>query len=146
MSSLKEKRFKFEEEDLDWINPLISEWAEENEGKKKSDLITELLRDYKQKREAQAISEERARKLKENVDKIKNPIDNSLNTVSTKFDSAMDKFGKKTDSLDLDAKIDRTGERINESLSKAATGLNRFLSRSTDKIKEVANKNKKSDE
>jgi len=32
---------------VDWINPLILEWVKENEGKKQSDLIKELLQDYK---------------------------------------------------------------------------------------------------
>ena len=38
MTNQKGKMFRFEESDLEWINPLLLEWTEENEGKKKSDL------------------------------------------------------------------------------------------------------------
>jgi hypothetical protein len=43
----KKKSFTFQEEDVEWINSLITEWVDENEGKNQSDMILELLKDYK---------------------------------------------------------------------------------------------------
>jgi hypothetical protein len=51
LGSQKRKSFTFDEADVDWINPLILEWVKENEGKKQSDLIKELLQDYKTNKE-----------------------------------------------------------------------------------------------
>lgn len=48
----KRKSFVFDETDLEWINPLLVEWAKENDGKNKGELIAELLRNYKEKRES----------------------------------------------------------------------------------------------
>ncbi len=54
----KRKSFVFEETDLEWINPLLVEWAKENEGKKQGELIAELLKDYKEKRESEQVTRE----------------------------------------------------------------------------------------
>ena len=43
----KKKSFTFQEEDVEWINSLIMEWVDENEGKNQSDMILELFKDYK---------------------------------------------------------------------------------------------------
>jgi hypothetical protein len=51
LGNQRRKSFTFDEADVDWINPLILEWVKENEGKKQSDLIKELLRDYKTNKE-----------------------------------------------------------------------------------------------
>jgi len=137
MTKQKGKMFRFEESDLEWINPLILEWTEENEGKKKSDLITELLTDYKHQRETKALGEERALKLKTYVDKVKAPIDTGFSALNTKISAATDKLDEKIDSTGLDAKIDRANERLNRSLTKTATGIDKFLARSSEKIKGI---------
>jgi len=54
----RRKSFTFDEADVDWINPLILEWVKENEGKKQSDLIKDLLKDYKTDRENISPEEE----------------------------------------------------------------------------------------
>ena len=54
----RRKSFTFDEADVDWINPLILEWVKENEGKKQSDLIKDLLQDYKTNRENISPEEE----------------------------------------------------------------------------------------
>ena len=54
----RRKSFTFDEADVDWINPLILEWVKENEGKKQSDLIKDLLQDYKTDRENISPEEE----------------------------------------------------------------------------------------
>ena len=48
MSKTKRKIFTFEESDLEWITPMLSEWEKENEGKKRGMLITQLLKEYKE--------------------------------------------------------------------------------------------------
>jgi hypothetical protein len=140
MTNQKGKMFRFEESDLEWINPLLLEWTEENEGKKKSDLITELLTDYKNQRETKALAEERAQKLKTYVDKVKAPLDTGFNAVNTKISAATGKLDDKIDSTGLDAKIDRANERLNKSLTKTATGIDKFLARSSEKIKGIIKK------
>ena len=35
MSDTKRKTFQFHQDDLDWINPLILEWADENQDRDK---------------------------------------------------------------------------------------------------------------
>ena len=54
----RRKSFTFDEADVDWINPLILEWVKENEGKKQSDLIIDLLQDYKTNRKNPPLEEE----------------------------------------------------------------------------------------
>lgn len=58
MAQEKRKSFVFEETDLEWINPLLVEWAKENEGKKQGELVAELLRDYKEKKESEPAARE----------------------------------------------------------------------------------------
>lgn len=106
MTNQKGKMFRFEESDLEWINPLLLEGTEENEGKKKSDLITELLTDYKHQRDTLALGEERALKFKTYVDKVKAPIDTGFSA-------------------------------LNRSLTKTTTGIDKFLARSSEKIKGI---------
>lgn len=50
INSIK-KSIIFSESDMEWIEPLFSEWIKENEGKKLEELIVELLKEYKLKRE-----------------------------------------------------------------------------------------------
>jgi hypothetical protein len=49
MSQMRKKSFSFEEEELAWINPLLLEWTKENEGKKQSDLVLQLLKEHRDK-------------------------------------------------------------------------------------------------
>lgn len=48
MSTTKRKVFTFNEYELEWINPLLMEWENENEGKGGGVLITELLKKYRE--------------------------------------------------------------------------------------------------
>lgn len=47
MGQGKRKVLRFSDDDLEWIDPLINRWIKENEGKKQSDLILHLLKDFK---------------------------------------------------------------------------------------------------
>ncbi len=53
MSQMRKKSFSFEEEELAWMNPLLVEWAKENEGKNQSD-AREGLMNWLRKAEADA--------------------------------------------------------------------------------------------
>ena len=47
MSNTKRKVFTFEESDVEWIDPLLVEWQKDNEGKRKSEFIAHLMKEYK---------------------------------------------------------------------------------------------------
>ena len=145
MTKQKGKLFRFETNDLEWINPLILEWVEENEGKNQSDLIIELLQDYKQKKETRDSSEERVKKVQENVEKVAKPMKNVLNTANMKLNKVMGKFEEKSDSLNLDAKYNSMNESLSKSFSKTSNKINQLFTKSSDKIKEYK-KRKKSEE
>ena len=80
MSQMRKKSFSFEEEELSWINPLLVEWAKENEGKNQSGLILQLLEEYK----------DRTPTLKETLN----------NTTSTMKEKLTDYSSKSRESLD----------------------------------------------
>lgn len=48
MSQSKRKVLTIDEQDLEWINPMLVEWEKENEGKRQGDLIVQLLKDYRE--------------------------------------------------------------------------------------------------
>ena len=131
MARQKGKYFRFEEEDLEWINPLITEWVEENEGKDQAELITELLKDYKQKHDIKKRAKERTQKLQEGRDKIKNPLESGFSTAGKKFGSMREQ---------LDEKADKTNVRLRKYLSKTSTDIKKTLSESSEKIKERTNR------
>ena len=145
MTKQKGKLFKFEKNDLEWINLLILEWVEENEGKNQSDLIVELLQDYKQKKDTRDSSEERMKKVQENVEKVAKPMKGALETANEKLNKAMGKFEEKSDSLNLDEKYNRMNESLSKSFSNTSKKINQLLTKSSDKIKEHK-KNKKPEE
>jgi hypothetical protein len=127
LTKQKGKLFRFQEEDLEWINPLISEWTEENEGKDQADLITELLQDFKQKHDTKKRTNERAQKLQESLDKIRNPLESG-------FSNAGEKLGNVREQLD--EKAGRTNARLKKYLSKTSVDIKKALSESSEKIKE----------
>jgi hypothetical protein len=137
MSNTKRKTFAFHQDDLDWINPLILEWSEENEGKEKGELIAELLQDYRQEREQATHHQERAQRLQENATRIAKPIKSTLTPLRATLRKALDKFTEKTDSLQLDSKLDAADTRIDATLTKAGTGLNKIAGETTQKLREL---------
>ena len=48
MSNTKRKVFTFKESDVEWIDPLLVEWQKDNEGKRKSEFIAHLMKEYKE--------------------------------------------------------------------------------------------------
>jgi len=137
MSDTKRKTFAFHQEDLDWINPLILEWAEENEGKEKGELIAELLQDYRQDKEQATHNQERARRLQEKATRIAKPIQATLNPLRATLGKAIHKFTEKTDTLHLDTKLDKAEHRIDATLTRAGTGIDRLAGDATQRLREL---------
>jgi histidinol dehydrogenase len=137
MSDTKRKTFAFHQEDLDWINPLILEWAEENEGKEKGELIADLLQDYRQEKEQKTQHQERAQRLQEQATRIVKPIKSTLKPVRRALGNALIKFTEKTDNLQLDGKLDSAEHRIDATLTRAGMGLSKAAGGATQKLREL---------
>ena len=137
MSDTKRKTFAFHQEDLDWINPLILEWAEENQDKEKGDLIAELLQDYRQDKEQATQHQERAQRLQDAATRIAKPIQATLNPVRSFFGKALHKFTEKTDTLNLDTKLDAAEHRIDATLTRAGTGIHKLTGDATQRLREL---------
>ena len=137
MSDTKRKTFAFHQEDLDWINPLILEWAEENQDKEKGDLIAELLQDYRQDKEQATQHQERAQRLQDAATRIAKPIQATLNPVRSFFGKALHKFTEKTDTLNLDTKLDAAEHRIDVTLTRAGTGIHKLTGDATQRLREL---------
>jgi hypothetical protein len=137
MSKVKRKSFQFQKEDLEWIDPLILEWSEENKGRNKSELITELLKDYRREKEEAEENQDRAKRLQEKAQKIAKPINSALNPMREAFGKALNKFTDKTDSLNLDSKFEGANKSINATLTRAATGLDNIANDATQRLREL---------
>ena len=137
MSDTKRKTFAFHQEDLDWINPLILEWAEENQDKEKGALITELLQDYRQTKEQTNQNQQRAQRLQEGATRIAKPITATLNPVRTLFGRALHKFTEKTDNLNLDGRVESANTRIDATLTHATANLDRLAGDATQRLREL---------
>ena len=137
MSDTKRKSFAFHQDDLDWINPLILEWAEENEGKEKGELIAELLQDYRQDKEQSTQNQERAQRLQDKATRIAKPIQATLNPVRNLFGRALNKFTEKTNTLNLDTRLDAAENRIDATLTRAGTGIDRLAGDATQRLREL---------
>jgi gas vesicle protein len=88
MSQMRKKSFSFEEEDLEWINPILVEWSKENEGKNQSDLVLQLLKEHRDKRPS----------LKESFDGATDSLKEKLHDYSTKSKDSMDGLAEKSKS------------------------------------------------
>ncbi len=80
MSEMKRKYFTFEEEELTWINPLLAEWSEENDERSQSDLVLQLLKDYR----------DREPPLKETLDSAASSMKEKLSDYSARSKDALD--------------------------------------------------------
>ena len=137
MSDTKRKTFAFHQEDLDWINPLILEWAEENQDKEKGDLIAELLQDYRQDKEQTTHHQQRAQRLQTHATRIAKPITATLNPLRATLGKALHTLTQKTDTLHLDNKLDKAEHRIDATLTRAGTGINRIAGETAQRLREL---------
>lgn len=85
MSQMRKKSFSFEEEDLEWINPILVEWSKENMGKAQSDLVLQLLKEHRDKRPS----------LRESLDGATDLLKEKLQDYSTKLKDSMDGLAEK---------------------------------------------------
>lgn len=90
----RRKSFSFQETDLEWINTLLVEWAEENEGKKQGDLITQLLKDYKKERKGAGRKSKAPEEAAEPTDKADYTarLSDALSDTSAKLKTGAEKL------------------------------------------------------
>lgn len=110
MTELKRKCFNFEKDDLEWINPLLEEWREENEGKTQSDLVLQLLREY-QGREPQ---------LKETLDMATSSMKEKLSDFSVRSKDVLDDVVVKSKDglLTMQSRVQSGGSKLMDQLRK----------------------------
>ncbi len=100
---MKKKSFSFEEEELTWINPLLVEWAKENEGNQ-SDLVLQLLKDHR----------DRTPTLKETLDEATNTMKEKLSDYSSKSKDSLQ---------NMQSKMKTGGEGFMDRIRKAETDV-----------------------
>ncbi len=115
MPELKRKYFTFEEEELEWINPLLDEWSEENDGKSQSDLVLQLLREYR----------DREPPLKGTLDMAASSMMEKLSDYSVRskdvFDDVMVK--SKDGLLTVQSRMQSGGSRLMDQLRKVESNF-----------------------
>jgi ElaB/YqjD/DUF883 family membrane-anchored ribosome-binding protein len=93
MSQMKKKSFSFEEEELSWINPLLVEWAKENEGKKQSDLVLQLLKEHRDRKPTLKETLDGATSnMKEKLSDYSSKSKDSLQNVQSKMKTGSEGF------------------------------------------------------
>jgi hypothetical protein len=115
MSELKRKYFTFEEEELTWINPLLKEWSEDNEGKPQSDLVLKLLKDYRDKEPP----------LKETLDTAASSMKEKLSVYSVRSKDALDGvMVKSKDGLQtVQSRMQSGGSKLRDQLRKVESNF-----------------------
>jgi len=115
MSELKRKYFTFEEEDLEWINPLLEEWSEENEGKSQSDLVLHLLREYRDKEP----------QLKETLDMAASSMKEKLSDYSVRSKDVLDDVVVKSKDglLTVQSRVQSGGSRLMDQLRRVESDV-----------------------
>jgi len=115
MSEMKRKYFTFEEEELAWINSLLVEWSKENEGKPQSDLILQLLKDYR----------DREPPLKETLDSAASSMKEKLSDYSTRSKDALDGvMVKSKDGLQtVQSKVQSGGSKLMDQIRKVESNV-----------------------
>lgn len=140
MSGQKRKSFTFDEEDMEWINPLILEWVKENEGKNQSDFVKELMSDYKaKKKEAPEEGALIGRALpsgegiKEYIDRIQ--VGATFDKVGSQLEGLSDTLKGEYGKLAAKVKELEAGARLRKSLSDFSSELKPRLENLLDAIK-----------
>jgi hypothetical protein len=90
MGQGKRKVLRFNEDDLEWINPLIKKWIKENKGKNQSDLIVQLLKDFKLRSESvstEARAQREHKDKKDYIGEIRSRADPIVNRLQEKLHS-----------------------------------------------------------
>jgi gas vesicle protein len=112
---MKRKCFNFEEEELEWINPLLEEWSKENDGKPQSDLVLQLLKDYR----------DRGPAYKETLDTATSSMKEKLSDYSARSKDALDDvMVKSKDGLQtVQSKVQSGGSKLMDQLRKVESNV-----------------------
>jgi len=115
MSEMKRKYFSFQGEELVWINPLLVEWSNENEGKPQSDLILQLLREYR----------DREPPLKETLDMAASSMKEKLSDYSVRSKDVLDDVVVKSkDGLQImQSRVQSGGSKLMDQLRKVESNF-----------------------
>ncbi len=160
MSSQKRKSFTFDEEDMEWINPLILEWVKENEGKNQSDFVKELMADYKAKKGSPekapvGRSLPSVEGIKDYMERIplgatRDELGSRLEGVSDTLKDGYGKFSTRVRELEAGERLRKALQDFSRELRPRLEGLLDAIKRKikdlTDEIKKLQTRLQSSDE
>ncbi len=97
VSQSKRKVFTFDENDLEWINPMLLEWEKENDGKKQVELVTNLLKDYNESRNLPRFDlQSTIEKMRIHMDHIRSNFNSNTETLRSQLRNLYDQLKLKT--------------------------------------------------
>jgi ElaB/YqjD/DUF883 family membrane-anchored ribosome-binding protein len=114
MSETKKKYFTFAEEEIKWIDPLLHEWSRK-EGKPYSDLVLQLLEEYR----------DREPPLRDTLDMAASSMKEVLSGYSARSKDALDDVMEKSmDGLQTaQDKLKSGGTRLMEQIRKVESNV-----------------------
>lgn len=115
MPKTKRKCFTFDEKELKWIDPLLEEWSEENEGKSHSDLILQLLKEHR----------DREPQLKGTLDMAASSMKEKLSDYSVRSKDVLDDVVVKSkDGLQImQTRVQSGGSKLMDQLRKVESNF-----------------------
>ena len=123
MSQSKRKVLTIDEQDLEWINPMLVEWEKENEGKRQGDLIVQLLKDYKED---------------------ETPSRFEIKTIASKVRSRFEQLQEKlaTQSKIFGMKMRAFSDQMKQKMRETKNRLDEFQNTTREKIQDQINSRK----
>lgn len=123
MSQSKRKVLTIDEQDLEWINPMLVEWEKENEGKRQGDLIVQLLKDYKED---------------------ETPSRFEIKTITSKIRSRFEQLQEKliTQSKIFGMKMRAFSDQMKQKMRETKNRLDEFQNTTREKIQDQINSRK----
>jgi len=115
MSEMKKKYFTFEKEELTWIDALLEEWSNENEGRPQGDLIVQLLKDYR----------DRGPPLRDTLDMAASSMKEIFSDYSVRSKDALDSvMVKSKDGLQtVQSKLQSGGSKLMDQIRKVESNV-----------------------
>jgi phage-related minor tail protein len=140
LSGQKRKSFTFDEEDMEWINPLILEWVKENEGKNQSDFMKELMTGYKARREGAPEEEAPIGRALPSVEGIKDymeriPLGATRDELGSRLEGLSDTVKSEYGKLSTKVRELEAGARLRKALQDFSRELRPRLEGLLDAIK-----------
>jgi len=134
LSGLRRKVFSFNQTDLEWVDPLITKWMEENEGKNQSDLILELLQEYKYQREIfNSNNSQSVDTIEENKQDYFGRIRDTINVNFDKFQNHASKLQNELRERaryeDIKTGIGKSKQKLSESYNKLENRVREIIPR-----------------